>query len=96
MEDIFCRLVISGRILHGDRALQDADAFRVLADNRIQVFGLPKRVFLEPVLEVIIQSNDKVDGLATALLARLNEVTNILGVDKLHCKVGTDLRELLD
>jgi len=76
---------------HG--TLQDADALRVLVENRIEVLSLPQRILLEPRLEVLVEDWDERHRLLTRSLAQREEERDILRSKQDRRRIGVFRKE---
>jgi hypothetical protein len=63
--------------------MQDACSLDVLVVNTREILGLPKRVFFEIVLKLVIQGSDKWNWLPPAFSAHCCEQALILFADEL-------------
>ena len=95
-QDIANRLIDNGGEARSHRALQDTGSADVLVHNGLQILTLPQRVFLEPVLKVLIQRWHKGHWFLPTALTEEEEMVNILGIDQLSRRLGVCRQDVLD
>ena len=95
-QDVANRLIDNGGEARGHRALQDTGSADVLVHNGLQILTLPQRVFLEPVLKVLIQRWHKGHWFLPTALTEEEEMVNILGIDQLSRRLGVCRQDVFD
>ena len=82
-------------VANSNGALENANTLRILANNGVNVLGLPKAILLEPELELMIQHGDERHWLLTAPPAERKEVQNVLGLENLARALWVGCKEAI-
>ncbi len=79
VEDLLDGLIHLGGVFDGHGSLKNASPANILVDNRLEIFRLPQRIFLEEKLECVVENRHERHRLLAAALAEQEESAAHLG-----------------
>src|SRR5579862_2500569 len=96
VKDLLDGLIDFFRVSGRHRTLQNTDSSDVAVDNGFKIFALPKRIPLEPSLEIFIEDRNEGNGFLDESTAKEEEMLDILRVHQLFACLGILLENLVD